>query len=208
MRVLFIGDSITDCGRREDEEKIGSGYVRVIHDYLKTTNPKQSYEVINRGIGGNRVTDLEARWQEDVIELSPDFVSISIGINDVWRQLDNQGDEQVYPDQFEQVYTKLLTQVKEETNAKIILMEPTIIEEDIKAVGNKKLKAYVEIVQTLAKRFDATLVPTHQAFLDYLKANNSYKLTTDGVHMNTAGNMLMAITWLRNVELGTKVMVN
>ncbi|MGM7723290.1 SGNH/GDSL hydrolase family protein [Metabacillus sp. Hm71] len=199
-KILLIGDSITDCGRREDQEGLGNGYVRLIHDYLITTYPSANYQIVNTGIGGNRVTDLAARWQTDVIDHQPDYVSISIGINDVWRQLDRPEIEQVLPEKFSSVYKELLTIVKEETNAHILLMEPTIIAEDVNSTGNKLLKDYVEIVHQLAKAFEATLIPTHKAFIEYLQSESTYKLTTDGVHMNSAGNMLMATTWLRTVE--------
>ncbi|MCR2823022.1 SGNH/GDSL hydrolase family protein [Lederbergia panacisoli] len=195
-RILFIGDSITEWGRNEDPEGIGYGYVRILHDYLVTTFPEKKLEIINKGIGGNRATDLKNRWEDDVLALNPDYVSVSIGINDVWRQLDNPDMEQVYPEQFEEILTGLL----EKTNAQLILMEPTVIEEDVNSEGNQKLVPYVEIVRALAKKFNAILVPTHQDFIDYLKSGTAYKLTTDGVHMNSAGNMLMARSWLNACE--------
>lgn len=205
MNLLFIGDSITEWGRHEDVEEIGSGYVRLIHDYYKTSHPKKSYKFINHGVGGDRIVDLEERWERDVIQVNPDIVSISIGINDVWRQLDSEDQDQIYPEEFEKIYVKLLNSVKEKTKARIVLMEPTIIEEKIEAEGNQKLKAYIDIIHKLADQFEATIVPTHQSFLTYLKAKNDYKLTTDGVHMNSAGNMLMAATWINHVN---KVLIN
>jgi len=198
--IIFIGDSITEWGREGDPEDIGTGYVRLVHDYLVTAYPERRPQVLNRGVGGHRITDLESRWEKDVIELNPDFVSISIGINDVWRQLDHLEDDQVYPEQFEEIYTRLLARVKEATKANIILMEPTVIMEDIESEGNALLKPYVDIIQKLAEKFDAALVPAHQQFLEYLKTDNGYKLTTDGVHMNPAGNMLMASSWIGAFE--------
>ena len=198
-RIVFIGDSITDSGRREDPEHIGTGYVRIVHDYIKVSCPTNQVEILNRGISGDRVTDLASRWKEDVIALNPAIVSISIGINDVWRQVDRPEMEQVYPDQFEKIYANLLEQVKAETNAEIILMEPTLIQEDIFSEGNEKLIPYVEIVHRLSKKYQAIVVPTHKVFINYVIGNPNYKLTTDGVHMNSAGNMLMAKTWLETI---------
>lgn len=199
-RIVLIGDSITEWGRQGDPEDIGTGYVRLIHDYFVTTFPNQIFQFFNRGVGGDRITDLAARWQTDAIELQPDYISISIGINDVWRQLDHPDMDQVDSEQFEQLYVELLTQVNEKTNAKIIIMEPTIIEEDVHAPGNNMLKKYVEMIHKVAEQFDAVIVPTHTAFINYLQADNGYKLTTDGVHMNPAGNMLMASTWIKSVN--------
>lgn len=195
-KLLFIGDSITAAGLREDPEQIGTGYVRLIHDYLKVSPLKSPIQIINKGVGGDTVIDLAARWTEDVISHHPDYLSISIGVNDVWRQLDNKRTDQVYPDRFEEVYDDLLGQVKAKTDAKIILMEPTIIEENIKSPGNMKLIPYVNIIHKLANKYDGVYIPTHAAFLSYLKNETSYQLTTDGVHMNSTGNMLMAKTWL------------
>ena len=199
QRIVFIGDSITHWGKTESDS-IGTGYVRLLHDYLQVTYPEREFEMFNEGISGNRVTDLAQRWEQDVLSHRPDFVSISIGINDVWRQLDSPDMEQVYPEQFEEVYESLVASLKEKTNAAIILMEPTVIDEIVQSEGNVKLAPYVEIVHKLAERYNAVLVPTHEAFIRYLKTGNGQALTLDGVHMNSLGNMLMAKTWLETAE--------
>lgn len=85
IKIIFIGDSVTESGKFKDPERIGTGYVRLIHDYLKVSNPGRKIEIVNQGISGNRIPDLVARWDKDVIALQPDLLSISIGINDVWR---------------------------------------------------------------------------------------------------------------------------
>jgi acyl-CoA thioesterase-1 len=195
--IIFIGDSITEWGRYDDVEELGTGYVRLVHDYLVTAYPDRKPQVLNKGIGGHRINDLEKRWTEDVVLLNPAYVSISIGINDVWRQFDDADGVQIYPDQFERIYRDLLVRVTEETTAKIIMMEPTVIKEDLESEGNKVLQGYVEIVRKLANEFDAILVPLHHEFTSYLKVNNGYPLTIDGVHMNSAGNMLMAQAWIK-----------
>ncbi|WP_077624091.1 SGNH/GDSL hydrolase family protein [Sediminibacillus massiliensis] len=196
-RIVFIGDSITDSGRREDQEGIGNGYVRLIRDYFLTEEDAEHLEVVNKGVSGDKVTELAVRWEEDVISQSPDYVSVSIGINDVWRQLDHPEMEPVLPERFEQIYVALLEQLKKETKALPILMEPTIIEENTDSAGNQKLKPYVEIVQRLAEKYDGILVPTHAAFISFLEHQKTSALTTDGVHMNSVGDMLMAKTWLQ-----------
>ncbi|MDU0199533.1 MULTISPECIES: SGNH/GDSL hydrolase family protein [Paenibacillus] len=199
-RIVFIGDSITDKGRKKDPLKLGSGYVRMIHDYLTAVYPQLSLKIINEGVSGNRVIDLEKRWTLDVIDHQPQWVSISIGINDVWRQLDSPMGEQVYPDKFEDVYRNLLDQTKQIPDCRLILMQPTVIKEYPDATGNRLLKPYVDIVNRLAEQYDALLVPTHLAFIDFLKLETGQDLTTDGVHMNSLGDTLMATTWLKAVE--------
>ncbi|MBR3118294.1 MULTISPECIES: SGNH/GDSL hydrolase family protein [Oceanobacillus] len=197
-RILFIGDSITESGLHEDKAKLGTGYVRIIHDYLQAIYPN-SFEVFNKGISGNRVIDLEERWDKDVLKCNPEILSISIGVNDVWRQLDNPGLKQIYPEEFASIYNELLMQAREETNATLVLMEPTLIEEELNSAGNEKLKIYVEIVRRLADKHRAILIPTHQDFIDYVMTNSGYPLTIDGVHMNSVGNMLMANSWIKSV---------
>ncbi|QHA90700.1 SGNH/GDSL hydrolase family protein [Bacillus sp. N1-1] len=192
QKCLFIGDSITDSGRRQDSEGIGHGYVRMIKKAIVTYG---NVEVINKGVSGDRITDLEERWNRDVLALQPDVVSISIGINDVWRQLDHPEMDQVTPEDYKKIYEELVEKVKL-LGAKCILMEPTIIEERIDSIGNQKLFPYVKIVRQLAEKYDALLVPTHTAFLEELQKGKKSSLTTDGVHMTEAGNQLMAKTWL------------
>lgn len=195
QRIVFIGDSITWWGINESDN-IGTGYVRLLHDYLKVTYPQRDIEIINKGISGNRVTDLAERWEQDVISFQPDVVSISIGINDVWRQVDSPDMEQVLPQRFEEVLENLLIDTKDKTNASIVLMEPTVISEDILGKGNSMLKPYIEIIHLLAEKYNAGIVPTHQSFISFLKHKKDFPLTIDGVHMNTLGNMLMAKTWI------------
>nr|WP_173917605.1 SGNH/GDSL hydrolase family protein [Halobacillus sp. Marseille-Q1614] len=199
-KIILIGDSITDSHRGTDSEDLGDGYVRLLRDYYITFFPEKELDFVNKGVSANRITDLKQRWQRDVIDVKPDWVSISIGINDVWRQLDNPEINQVDPDQFLSIYKKLLKQVADETDSQIILMQPTVIEEDADSKGNQLLKDYVEIVDKLAKDYQAILVPTHEAFITQIEKNSSVPLTTDGVHMTSTGNMLMARTWIEAVK--------
>ncbi|WP_273853740.1 SGNH/GDSL hydrolase family protein [Guptibacillus spartinae] len=191
QKWLFVGDSITDSGRDQDSEGLGHGYVRMIRDEMLK---KYDVEIINKGVSGDRITDLEKRWNRDVLSVQPNVVSISIGINDVWRQLDHPEMDQVMPHEFNRIYEELVEKVRA-LGAKCILMEPTIIEERIDSIGNQKLLPYVEIVRQLAVTYDAILVPTHTVFIEKLQKGQG-TLTTDGVHMTEAGNQLMAKTWL------------
>ncbi|GLC89580.1 SGNH/GDSL hydrolase family protein [Lysinibacillus piscis] len=185
-KILFIGDSITEWGRH-DENPIGSGYVYYVSEELQ----KEGFHVINKGVGGNRITDLLNRWKEDVLSEQPDIVSISIGINDVWRQIDHPEKEQVDILMFCSIYERLLSQ----TNAKFVLMEPTIIGEKIDSVGNQILKAYAKMVGELAKQYNAYHVNLHEVFIEAIKDGKG-PFTIDGVHMNDNGNRLIADTWL------------
>lgn len=203
-KIVFIGDSITDKGRKTDPLQLGGGYVRVLHDYMWTAHPDKALTIINEGTSGNRVTDLQRRWQLDVLDHKPDWLSVCIGINDVWRQLDAAHGEQVYPDQFEAVFRELLQTAVRETGCRLILMQPTVIKEISASTGNELLRPYIAIVNRLANEFDAILVRTHEAFQAQLARQTGKPLTTDGVHMTTHGDMLMAVTWLDTVSQAAK----
>ncbi|MCQ2440740.1 MAG: GDSL-type esterase/lipase family protein [Clostridia bacterium] len=86
-KILFFGDSITDCGRnRDNDDSLGQGYPLLIKSELGFENPER-YTFLNRGISGNRIVDLYARIKKDLINLAPDYVSILIGVNDVWHEI-------------------------------------------------------------------------------------------------------------------------
>src|SRR5690349_8733569 len=118
--LLFIGDSITDAGRRDDPEGLGSGYVRLIAETLATRGDHRT--ILNRGIGGDRIGDLRERWETDVLAHAPSTLSVYVGINDTWRRFD-QGQETAAAD-FEAVYRELLEEARAAFNPNLILVEP------------------------------------------------------------------------------------
>ena len=204
-RLLFIGDSITDCGRFEDKTRgLGSGYVAMIADLLSALYPDSNVEVLNRGIGGNRIPDLELRWQEDVIALRPNWLSVSIGINDVWRGLSDLPEirSQAVPlDIFRTSYARLLADVRAHTTAKLVLMETSVIEENFESEGNRRLEPYNAVIGELAEKYGAVRVPIRAVFRAAIARRPVPPWTDDGVHPNPAGHMLMTITWLRALKL-------
>lgn len=189
QKMIFIGDSITDCGRKDDPEHIGGGYVRIVRDYLSIVRPEISLQVVNQGISGETILDLKARWKEDVIELKPDWLTISIGINDEWKN--------VSCDDFRDTYRELLTETKSKTGASLIVMETTILSEDSNDGKNERLLPYNQIIREVAAEFEAILVPQYQSFTAYLREQRGKTLTVDQVHMNSTGNLFMAVNWLK-----------
>ncbi len=196
-KLLFIGDSITDCGRTTDADHLGSGYVRRIRDLLAAKDPSNCPAVINTGISGNRVTHLAARWDRDVIAHSPDIVSIMIGINDVWHGLDGKSDG-VGIDEYIATYRKLIGSLRAALpKTKLVLCEPTVICPPSPAEGNERLQPYVRAVNDLGKSLGAdVIVPTHGTFRRAQEQRPDLEWTTDGVHPASAGHMLIATTWL------------
>lgn len=202
MRLVFIGDSITDCGRLTDPDGLGSGYVRRIAEITLARDPATAPTVINRGTSGHRVPDLADRWDRDVIALEPDVVSIKIGVNDVWRQIDGQGGG-VLIEEFKTVYDSLLSRTLAALpSCKIVLCEPTIFwpPAERAELGQALIKPYVEAVNALGDAFAVhAVVPLHHAFEKARAARPEVDWATDGVHPSSAGHMLIAEQWLEAI---------
>lgn len=202
MRIVFIGDSITDCGRLEDPEGLGSGYVRRVREITLARDPATAPLVFNRGTSGHRVPDLAARWDRDVIALAPDVVSIKIGINDVWRQFDGRG-EATLIEEFKSVYDALLSRTLAALPAcKVVLCEPTVFwpPAEQHELGQTLIKPYVEAVNALGDAFAVhAVVPLHGAFERARAARPEVDWATDGVHPSSAGHMLIAEQWLEAI---------
>lgn len=198
--ILFQGDSITDWYRsRENDNDLGTGYVNFIAAYLNATYPEKRIKFINRGISGNRVVDLLNRWDEDCIALKPDLVSILIGINDCWRRYDRNDPTSV--EDFEKNYRKILTQIKESLDAKIVLCEPFVLPypEDRKQ-WREDLDPKIQVVRKLSLEFDTLYVPFDGIFASACAKREPAFWAEDGVHPTYAGHALMAKTWLDVVK--------
>lgn len=202
-RILFQGDSITDCGRnREDFYGLGTGYPLLVEGRLGLEEP-EVYEVLNRGISGNRIVDLYARMKEDIINMKPDVLSILIGVNDVWHELEwGQG---VSTEKFEKIYTMLLEELREALpDTRMILIEPFVL----KGCGTAKyftpfkegVTEKAQVVRKMAEKFGVDFIPL-QADLDELekKASEGYWLG-DGVHPTIRGHKLIADKWVRTLR--------
>lgn len=201
-RWVFIGDSITDCGRRPCPESMGSGYVRLIRDYLLARDPASAPAVINVGISGNKITDLQGRWENDVLAHEPDLVSIKIGINDVWHGIPDRS-KGIGADDFRAGYAAILERLRAACpKATLVLCEPSVIWPPAPEEGNALLQPYLAAVRDLAQQFQAAaLVPLHGVFESARTARPEIPWAPDGVHPSSAGHMLIARTWLAALGL-------
>jgi len=202
MKILLYGDSITDAGRARDCDytlsSYGHGYPKYIAGDLIGGDPLK-YQIINRGISGNRIVDLYARIKADVWNLQPDVLSILIGINDIWHEV-SFGKNGVDIVRFEKVYRMLIEDTLERLpNLKIMLCEPFVLEGSATSEHFEEfseVRAYAKVVKKLAKEYNLFFLPLQDKFDEAAKTIPSEYLLSDGVHPNTAGAALIAKAWL------------
>lgn len=196
--VLFQGDSITDAGRiRENGNDLGRGYALMAAAQFSAKYPEKQITFLNRGNSGNRVPDLQERWQQDCLDLKPNLVSIYIGINDTWRRFDrNDGTS---TEKFKEGYRQLLDQTAS-TGAKLLLIEPFVlpVPEDRK-LWREDLDPKITAVRELAREFGARILCLDGLFAQASTLANSAFWAPDGVHPSPAGHALIANAWLKVV---------
>lgn len=196
-RLVMIGDSITDSQRLPDGEglfeAIGRGYVADVDALLGTCYPAHAIRVTNMGVGGNTVRDLAARWQQDVIDRKPDWLSIMIGINDVWRQFDipRQNERHVLPDVYASTLEQLVASTKPSLSG-LVLMTPFYIEPNRDDAMRRQMDRYGAIVKEIAQRHNTLFVDTQAAFDALLEHSYPASLAWDRVHPNHIGHMAIA----------------
>ncbi len=199
LTILFQGDSITDAGRNFATDDLGPGYAGKVGAYLDVFAKDKNIKVINKGIGGNRVKDLKARWDYECIDLKPDILSILIGINDTWRKYDS-GDPTTCA-AFEATYREILTEVKEKLpECQIVICEPFIIPVDpSKEEWREDLDPKIGAVRRLAREFEAIFIPLDGLYAELCAQNDPALFSDDGVHPNDAGHAFLAEQWLYRV---------
>lgn len=197
--VLFIGDSITDCGRRVEHAPYGNGYVKLAIDLITAKYPERNLCYLNKGIGGNTVEDLRNRWHDDVVFHQPDWLTIKIGINDLHRTL--RGDMAVTPERYEQLYREILQITQEQTNARLVLIDPFYVSTDTD-LGSFRgrvlqlLPEYLNIVEKLSKEFNTLHVKTHEKFVVQLKYRRADAFCPEPVHPYLSGHLIIALALL------------
>lgn len=208
-KLVFIGDSITDCGRVRPiaqglDGQLGTGYVSLIQALVNATYPQHQLQVVNVGISGNTVRDLVRRWSTDVLALQPDWLAIMIGINDVWRNFagpEMQVDH-VPLAEFQQTLEQLISQTRPRLNG-LVLMSPFFIEPNRDNPMRLMMDAYSAVVKALAVQYEALFVDTQAAFDTALRHFPPHALAGDQIHPNLTGHMILAQAFLDAVEYGS-----
>lgn len=200
--LVMIGDSITDCGRARpvgEGDGLGLGYVNFVNAILTVKYPTEKIKVLNTGVSGDTIRQLKARWQADVLDLSPDYLSVFIGVNDVWRKFDSPDHPElaVGIDEYEQTYRELIEKTKDKVK-KIILFAPFLCETDKSEPMAALLSQYGEAVKRIASGYDLLLVDLQSEFDRYIKAGIAPgALAGDRVHPSQTGSMVIARAFLR-----------
>ena len=201
--VLFQGDSITDCGRdRNDITSLGNGYPQIVANIYRTMFPKRNITFINKGISGNRVRDLLARYDEDFLAIKPDFISILIGINDVWRAFDRN--DPCPLERFEQEYDLLLTKIRTDMpDTKIMVISPFVLHSlPDRETWQPDLDPKIEVCEKLAAKHNCIYLPMQSIFNKAVKRDYTPKeLAEDGVHPTHFGHAYIAAEYLKKLRI-------
>lgn len=203
--ILFIGDSISDYERaRPVGEGLfnawGRSYVADVGSLLGCMYPELELRVTNMGISGNQARDLEARWETDVMERKPDWVSVLIGINDVWRQFDSpyMPETHVSPEDFEATYTRLIERTLPHVKG-MILMTPYFMEPNKQDPMRARMDEYGAIVRKLAEKYNLTFVDLQAGWDELFKYMHPCNIAWDRIHPNQTGCMYIAKQFLKAV---------
>ncbi len=204
--VLFQGDSITDAGRNKEKQlpnngsSFGGGYAFLAASWLLNEFASRELTIYNRGISGNKVYQLDERWDRDCLMLKPDVLSILIGVNDFWHMRSGKydGTVEIYENDFRALLERTRTDYPD---IKLVICEPFILTET-KHVDESWLEPfgyYQEAADRICGEFDATWVPFQKAFTKAVSFAHPTYWTNDGVHPSMAGAQLMASTWLESL---------
>lgn len=208
-RILFQGDSITDCGRaRNDFYNLGYGYPYLVKAELGTNCPGE-YEFINRGVSGDRIVDVYARIKIDFINLMPDYASIYIGVNDAWHEIARQNG--VDTAKFEKIYSMLIDEIQAACpDTKLMIISPYVLEGPATCNNEenphrlecfrKEVSEKAAVAKKLAEKYNLPLIELQGAFDEACKNAEPTYWAYDGVHPTVNGHELIKRLWLETFE--------
>ena len=204
-KILFIGDSISDYERKRPvgeglNDAWGRSYVADVGALIGSMYPEEHLRVVNMGVGGDQVRDLKARWQADVIDLKPDWVSVLIGINDVWRQFDcpEMPEAHVPPEEFRDTYENLIQQTLPCVKG-MVLMSPFFMETNRQDPMRARMDEYSALVKALANKYSLLFVDLQSAWDDLFRHMHPCNIAWDRIHPNHTGGIYIAKQFLAAV---------
>jgi lysophospholipase L1-like esterase len=205
QRLVMIGDSITDCERKYPYgeglfQGVGKGYAALVDGMLQAAYPELFIRVTNMGIGGNTVRDLQARWQTDVLDLKPDWLTVMIGINDVWRQFDQPAipESHVSLEEYEQTLEELVRSALPGLQG-LVIMTPFYLEPNDQDRMRSRMDEFGRAAKRVAERVGALFVDTQAAFASHFDYVHPTALASDRVHPSLTGHLLIARALLEEI---------
>ena len=205
-RVVFAGDSVTDMGSERPVgeglfDNLGRSYVRVIENMLMAWYPKLNIRITNSGISGNTSKDLLERFDRDIVELNPQWVSICIGINDVWRQFDVPAcrDYAVSVEEYEKNLETMILKIRGKVKG-IFICTPYYIEPNKSDLMRNRMDEYIKVCKYLAQKYNGELVDFQSMYDEFCKYKHSSIIAWDRVHPNQMGTTLMAKEFLKHCD--------
>ncbi len=205
-RIVFAGDSVTDMDSMNPVgeglfENVGRSYVRILENMFAAYYPELFLRITNSGISGDTSRDLLARFDRDVTDLEPEWVSICIGINDVWRQFDSPAirDCHVLPEEYRSNLEQMILRVKDSTKG-IFLLTPYIMEPLRQDKMRSRMDEYAQICRELAQKYGCILVDFQSMYEQYCKIRHSSYIAWDRIHPNQIGATLMAREFLKHCD--------
>ena len=192
LKILFQGDSITDAGRdKRNYHDVGPGYPKYASEAIAEAFPDTEFEFINFGIGGNRTSQLFDRLYADGIVFQPDVISILIGINDIWHRY-GSGRIATTDEQFALNYRCIIERIKKETNAKIVILAPFLLDAEPYEGMRADPERALPVVRKLAEEYADVYIPLDEHFTEALKTQpEPLYYSKDGVHPNDNGRMFI-----------------
>ena len=200
IKILFQGDSITDAGRdKRNYHNMGNGYPKYASELIAEQYPDVDFEFINFGISGNRTSQLFDRFYDDAIVFQPDVISILIGINDIWHAYSHH--ISTTDEQFALNYRCILERIRKETNAKIVMLAPFLLDAEPYEGMREDLERRLPVVRALAEEFADVYIPLDKHFEEALKTQpEPLYYSKDGVHPNDNGRMFIGKIYAEAVQ--------
>lgn len=200
QRLVFIGDSVTDCGRRDRRAPYGDGYVSMLRDRLTAKYPETELTWHNVGVSGNTVRDLKQRWDRDAIGTRPDWLAVMIGINDIWRLFMGLPHDAVPLEEYRTTLRELLLRARQETGCRLILASPYLIEPDRDEPQRRMTDEYVDAVAQLAAELGSLYVDTQTGFDRVLRHTPASTWADDRIHPNGPSHAVLAQAFLDVID--------
>lgn len=203
--ILFQGDSITDAGRDRKDNDLGHGYPTLVKAALGFEHPGE-YRFFNRGVSGNRIVDIYSRMKSDIIDLRPDWISMLVGLNDVWHEFSNHNG--IDPDKFERIYCLLIDGLlKNLPGVRVMLFEPFILPGSATCDSEEFPEKYrmfrervginAASVRRIAAKYSVPFIPLQARFDDACKVADASYWLSDGIHPTACGHELIKREWLK-----------